>query len=116
MDDVVDPFERDLAAVINKHSKENGSNTPDFILAKFLNVCLMTFEGAVAARETWYGAEFKPGRIVTQSLTPAEYAEHVSVSSRVHATLYLGDRAFDSVTEIVKAAYADGLAAAGRRE
>jgi len=27
-------FENDLRAIINKHSKENGSNTPDFILAE----------------------------------------------------------------------------------
>ena len=29
-------FERDLALVINYHSRENGSNTPDFILAQYL--------------------------------------------------------------------------------
>lgn len=34
-------FERELAALLNKYSKENESDTPDFILAKFLNNCLV---------------------------------------------------------------------------
>jgi hypothetical protein len=48
-------FRSDLAAVINKHSKENGSNTPDFILAHFLLDCLKAFDGSVNLRETHYG-------------------------------------------------------------
>ena len=47
-------FVGDLAAVINKHSQENASNTPDFILAQFLCGCLAAFNTAVQQRETWY--------------------------------------------------------------
>src|SRR5580692_5744669 len=36
-------FEKDLAHVINRHSRENGSNTPDFILAAYLADCLENF-------------------------------------------------------------------------
>jgi hypothetical protein len=45
----------EIAAVINRHCAENGSNTPDFILAQYLVDCLRAFDGAVMARERWYG-------------------------------------------------------------
>ena len=50
-------FRRDLEQVINKHSMENGSNTPDFILAIYLTECLRAFDVAVGVRERWYGRE-----------------------------------------------------------
>ncbi len=43
-------FEEELRALINKHSKENGSDTPDFVLAEYLTRCLSAFDGAVNAR------------------------------------------------------------------
>jgi hypothetical protein len=48
-------FEQELTKLLNKYSQENGSDTPDFILAKYLNDCLTTWNHAIAARETWYG-------------------------------------------------------------
>lgn len=48
-------FVQDLEAVINRHSKENGSDTPDFILAQYLEGCLATFDTTMVARERWYG-------------------------------------------------------------
>lgn len=48
-------FKRELEALINRHSMENGSNTPDFILAQYLLGCLEGFNAAVNAREAWYG-------------------------------------------------------------
>ena len=48
-------FERELTALINKYSRENDSNTPDFVLADFLRGCLMAFNIATRSRETWYG-------------------------------------------------------------
>lgn len=47
-------FERELEDLINKYSMENGSNTPDFILAKFLLGCLTAWNEGVMAREQWY--------------------------------------------------------------
>ncbi len=48
-------FERDLKNLLNKHSMENDSNTPDFILAKYLSGCLEVFNTTIHARELWYG-------------------------------------------------------------
>lgn len=52
-------FISDLKFVINKHSRENGSGTPDFILAEFLSDVLAVFDGAVTQREEWYGRTAK---------------------------------------------------------
>lgn len=53
-------FRRDLAAVLNRHSRENGSNTPDFILADYLLGCLEGFDRCASAREKWYGIRSIP--------------------------------------------------------
>lgn len=39
----------------------------------------------------------------------AAFAEQVSTSYRVHADLYIGDKCYNSVTEIVKAAFLAGM-------
>lgn len=57
---MVDPerraeIRRAIASVLNKHSAENGSNTPDFLLAEMLVGVLDVFNKAVRAREQWYG-------------------------------------------------------------
>lgn len=54
-------FRAELETIINKHSMENGSNTPDFILAKYLSGCLKVFDAAVARRDDWYGIAPVPG-------------------------------------------------------
>ncbi len=53
----VPDFEKDLEHLLNKHSMENGSNTPDFILASFLVKCLEVFDGHVRWRQRWYGSK-----------------------------------------------------------
>ncbi len=40
-------FERELAIQCNRYGMENGSNTPDFILAEYLVKCLAAFDEAV---------------------------------------------------------------------
>ena len=62
-------FEKELTELINKYSLENGSNTPDYILAKYLNDCLTTFNKAIKKRDKWY--KFKPW----ECLTNIEYPE-----------------------------------------
>jgi hypothetical protein len=47
-------FEEELRSLINKHSMENGSNSPDFMLASFLSGCLDSFDKAVSARDKWF--------------------------------------------------------------
>ena len=48
-------FRRELIVLINKHSKENGSNTPDYILANYLIDCLQNFDRTIKMRTEWYG-------------------------------------------------------------
>ena len=46
----MESFKRDLVSLLNRFSMENGSNTPDFILAEFLNSCLTTLDTAIKSR------------------------------------------------------------------
>ena len=48
-------FPAKLEELINCYSIENGSNTPDFILAEYLRGCLENFDMCVRRREEWYG-------------------------------------------------------------
>lgn len=50
-----------LREIINRYSRENESNTPDYILAKFMNECLVAFEEATKDRDKWYGIKPVPG-------------------------------------------------------
>ena len=53
----------DLAEVLNRHCAENGSNTPDFIIAQYLVDCLTALDFTVRARRQWYGKELEcPGQ------------------------------------------------------
>ena len=45
----------DIETAINMHSRENDSNTPDFILAEYMLDCLNAFEKCSRRREEWYG-------------------------------------------------------------
>jgi hypothetical protein len=56
-------LQKDLAEVLNYYSAENGSDTPDFILAKFLVQCLAAFNETSRARETWYGKALRIGGV-----------------------------------------------------
>jgi len=53
-------FEKELIALINHHSLEGLSNTPDFVLAQYLMACLFAWNGATNRREQWYGREPQP--------------------------------------------------------
>ncbi len=48
---------KDIEHAINCNSAENGSDTPDFILAEYLTDCLAAYDRALVAREKWYGRE-----------------------------------------------------------
>jgi hypothetical protein len=50
-------FEQELAALINKHNGEEQSGTPDFILAKFLNLVLWSYNNAIMERTDWRGEQ-----------------------------------------------------------
>ncbi len=61
-------FRQELRELINGHSLENESNTPDFVLANLLVRCLEAFDEAVVARLNHH---YLKGRSC-DSLTPSE--------------------------------------------
>ena len=48
-------FQKELTELINRHSMEEGSHTPDYILATYLWTCLQAFNRAMQDRTGWYG-------------------------------------------------------------
>ncbi len=48
-------LEKKLSDILNSESREDDSNTPDYILAEFMMNCLDAFELANNKREVWYG-------------------------------------------------------------
>jgi hypothetical protein len=46
-------FMRDVREIINRNSLEQGSNTPDFIIARYLRDCLMAWDYAAQSRAIW---------------------------------------------------------------
>ena len=56
-----DGLHAELTALLNRHSLESGSNTPDFILASYLMDCMAAFDKSVTARERWYGIYSEAG-------------------------------------------------------
>jgi hypothetical protein len=64
-------FEKELESLINRTSQENGSDTPDFLLAGYLTDCLKAYENTITKRDAWYG--FKPfGKYETMLEAPSE--------------------------------------------
>ena len=63
MDEKQNEFRKELTSLINRHSRENVSDTPDFILAEYLTDCLAVFDRTTRERERWYGryVDGKPG-------------------------------------------------------
>ena len=63
---------------INHTSAENGSDTPDFILAEFLTDCLVAFDKTVVARENWYGRACGNGVAINGAPGPAPQPENAT--------------------------------------
>lgn len=59
-------FEKELTQLLNKYSKENGSNTPDYLLAQYLEGCIINYNLVTQLRDDWYG------RVIQYPLTPEE--------------------------------------------
>jgi len=47
-------FKKELRNLLNRYSQENNSDTPDFILARYIINCLYAFSKATRQREEWY--------------------------------------------------------------
>ena len=56
-------FRSELESLLNRFSRENVSNTPDFILRDYLCSCLNAFDQGVLARDQWYDIKPEPGKI-----------------------------------------------------
>lgn len=53
-------LQQSIASAISAVRRENVSNTPDSILAKYMESCLAAFEVASKEREAWYGVVLAP--------------------------------------------------------
>jgi hypothetical protein len=47
-------FRKKLESLLNEYNMEGRSDTPDFILADFLDGCLKVFDESVRKRNDWY--------------------------------------------------------------
>lgn len=61
-------FQKELEHLINRFSVENASNTPDFILARFMAECLTAFNKAVHERARWHGRMDSPGQSANETV------------------------------------------------
>lgn len=68
MDMVCSQFEKELEQLINHHSLENGSDTPDFILARFMTQCLEAWNVGLIRREDWYSRPIGGSKSITPAL------------------------------------------------
>jgi hypothetical protein len=65
-----------LEDLINRHSMENGSDTPDYILANFLGQCLIAFNEATTTRDKCHGFNAWPkNSIKEEAKTTPEMAK-----------------------------------------
>lgn len=48
-------LEEELTALLNRRSQESASDTPDFILSRYLLDCLETWNKTIKTRENWHG-------------------------------------------------------------
>jgi hypothetical protein len=86
-------FEKELEGLINRTCQENGSDTPDFLLAEYLTGCLEVYGKTVKKRDNWHG--FKPfGKYETMLEAPPE---RLPSSIKINSNLELLKRHFDVV-------------------
>lgn len=55
-------FEKELEELLNKYSKDNDTETPDWLLVEYLSGCLETYKTTIKAREQWFGRGSSPTR------------------------------------------------------
>lgn len=60
-------FVKELEQLLNRHSIDNKANTPDFILASFLQGCLMSYIEAIEKRDKWFSKPAKFNAVVPDS-------------------------------------------------
>ena len=61
-------FRKELEELINRKNMEIGSQTPDYILATYLESCLTAFDFATASRDKHYNIQhYKDGKLISPS-------------------------------------------------
>ena len=50
----MEDFQKELESLINRHCKENDSDTPDFLLAEYIQGCLKNYADIVKKRDEWF--------------------------------------------------------------
>ena len=73
MDNPTGDLENELGVILNRYSAEKESNTPDFILAKYLTRCLEAYDEAANRRDGWYGLRLRPGQSAEALLAPKKH-------------------------------------------
>ena len=63
-------FHKELESLINRYSCENESDTPDWVLAEYIERCLTAFNACINMRERWYGREL--GKNINKTTTAGE--------------------------------------------
>ena len=62
------PFGERLEKLINSLGLENASNTPDYLLAKFIDKVFWAVGDLIWERDKWYGVKQEPGKMSTDEL------------------------------------------------
>jgi hypothetical protein len=105
-------FRKSLVELLNKNSKENDSNTPDFILAEYLMLCLEAYNKTLQVRESWYGRDIEqknPEEKILCEPDTENFANNIIKTAEnyhynclcARATLYPG-KTISEVEEILK--------------
>lgn len=50
-------FRKELTSLINKYCKENESDTPDFLLAEYIDDMVEVYTSVIRKRDKWFGFE-----------------------------------------------------------
>lgn len=93
------PFLKQLQNLINCNSMENESDTPDFILASYLEGCLKVFGESVRAREAWYGRAKQSLGLGTSA--PEAPPAQAPLSPLERTLLAVSDR-FTTIAEVIE--------------
>lgn len=74
----------EITTAINRVSAENGSDTPDYILAHFLEASLLAFDIAVRDRDEWHGFKAWPTKGEQTAFEATVYCLNCGASESCH--------------------------------
>ena len=83
-------FRKEIENIINRGSKENDSNTPDFILANYLCNCLDAFTLATKNRDKWYSVHLEPCNSHFLNPPKSEEVEQSTATNKKSESLLCG--------------------------